>query len=508
VAKHLRAASWIEALDTPADTAELVAHHYAAASQLSPGGLPPELHDRARTAFADAGNRALVLGAPVAAAGYYRSALDLAPTDDPERGRLLFQLGRSLFSASGEGVDELQAAIPLLEAADDRTTAAEAEALLTVMAWSRADPAWRSHLDRAMAFVADAPPSRAKATVLATRARRLVVAGDNEGGLAVAREALAMADQVAVPDVRAHALNSIGLAVRATGEGDGYAELRESVAIYEQLRSIDITGALNNLGSALETDGRLREAMEAGREASRVGRRFGGGPWVQWARFDEVDNDFLLGQWDDAVRRADALIAEAEAGSDHYLVTLPLMVRSRIRIARGDVAGALADCEAHLSRARAIGDTQSLLPALASSFATFLEAGDTDRARELANELVPVQQSGRIVFRAPAYVISAHERLGLLAEVLASFRGARRTPWLEAAERVAAGDWVGAAEVYERIESPTDLAVARFRAAEQLVGAGRRSEADAQLAGALQFFRSVGATRYLREAESLRAATA
>jgi tetratricopeptide (TPR) repeat protein len=402
------------------------------------------------------------------------------------------------------------AAIQLLERVDDRTTAAEAEALLTVIAWSRADPAWRSHLDRAMAFVADAPPSRAKAMVLATHARRLVVSGDNAAGLPGAREALAMAEQLGAQDVRAHALNSIGLAKRGLGsdEGDGYDDLRESIAIYEKLNSIDTTSAWNNLGTALETDGRLREAIEASREAARAGRRFGGGPWVQWERYDQVDTDFLLGDWDAALRRANALIAEAEAGTEHYLVTVPLHVRSRIRIARGDLAGALEDAEAQLSRARAIGDAQSLVPALATSVATFAEAGKLTRAHELATELESIQRAGNLVFRAPSYVLGAMDSLGRLDEVLARFHGGRRTAWLHAAERVAAGDWPGAVEVYERIESPTDIAFARLRAAGQLVRQGRRSEADAHLAGALEFFNSVRAARYVAQAEALLAATA
>ena len=47
---------------------------------------------------------------------------------------------------------------------------------------------------------------------------------------------------------------------------------------------------------------------------------------------------------------------------------------------------------------------------------------------------------------------------------------------------------------------------AHLRAAEQFVGEGRRAEADMHLDKALAFYRSVGATRYVREAEGLLAA--
>jgi hypothetical protein len=48
----------------------------------------------------------------------------------------------------------------------------------------------------------------------------------------------------------------------------------------------------------------------------------------------------------------------------------------------------------------------------------------------------------------------------------------------------------------------------RLRAAETLAARGHRTEASEQLDKALAFYRSVGATRYIREAESLLAITA
>ena len=48
----------------------------------------------------------------------------------------------------------------------------------------------------------------------------------------------------------------------------------------------------------------------------------------------------------------------------------------------------------------------------------------------------------------------------------------------------------------------------RLRAAEQHVAAGRRAEASAERDLALAFYRSVGATRYIRQGEALLAASA
>jgi hypothetical protein len=51
-------------------------------------------------------------------------------------------------------------------------------------------------------------------------------------------------------------------------------------------------------------------------------------------------------------------------------------------------------------------------------------------------------------------------------------------------------------------------AMARFRAAQALWQEGRMVEAEAQLRGALDFFWSVGATRFIHEGEALLAALA
>jgi hypothetical protein len=51
-------------------------------------------------------------------------------------------------------------------------------------------------------------------------------------------------------------------------------------------------------------------------------------------------------------------------------------------------------------------------------------------------------------------------------------------------------------------------ALARLRAAQELVATGRPAEASDQLRQALGFFRSVGAARFIREGEGLLAASA
>ncbi|HYY73398.1 MAG TPA: hypothetical protein VE662_01145 [Solirubrobacterales bacterium] len=72
----------------------------------------------------------------------------------------------------------------------------------------------------------------------------------------------------------------------------------------------------------------------------------------------------------------------------------------------------------------------------------------------------------------------------------------------------ASGAFEESAEILEDMGAVADEAYARLRAAEALIQAGRRADGDAQLQRALAFYRSVGATAFVREAESLFAPSA
>jgi hypothetical protein len=100
-------------------------------------------------------------------------------------------------------------------------------------------------------------------------------------------------------------------------------------------------------------------------------------------------------------------------------------------------------------------------------------------------------------FAGTAKGVWAWEQFGRGREFLDGFRNRRRTIWLDAAWCVVDGDWRSAAEIYRRIETPVDEAFA-------LLHAGGHDE----LVRALSFFKRVGATRYIREAEAQLAAIA
>jgi tetratricopeptide (TPR) repeat protein len=199
---------------------------------------------------------------------------------------------------------------------------------------------------------------------------------------------------------------------------------------------------------------------------------------------------------------------ECEAGSPHYHESEYRAIRALIRLARGEIADALDDSEKALAVARRAKDPQALSPALSCRARVLFEAGRATEADAAVDELLTElgDAIGRISNVDIAWMVAP---LGRRDAFLAAVeRIGRQSRWLDAAKAIADDDFEGAADLFGEIGTAPNEALARLRAAQRLVEQSRRGEADAHLQKALAFFRSVGATRYVREGEALLAASA
>lgn len=490
----------------------MLAHHYLAALELARTTGEPalELAERARAAFREAGDRALALEAYTGAARYYQAALELWPEDDPERPDLLFRHAKaaSYFGAEG-GAQELEAAREALLASDDRESAAEAEALIGVVFWRnlQRDDAFE-HLDRASELIADAPPSPSKVAVLAERARLLMLAEETERALPLAREALAMADSLWLAASRAEILNSLGIARIQAGDLGGLDDLEASLALAQELNSPEVVRSHINLASVLVDLGQLERASRLHAEGLRHAERFGAEYGMRWLEAEQMFDLWYAGRWDEALTLAGPFIAAVEGGLSHQMAASSYGVRALVRFARGDGAGADSDSARALQVARAGKDPQNLYPVLALRARMLLRLGRRDEAERLVDEVLslwaekPFNPNFWVVDLAACLV-----ELGRPGPLLPA-PPALATPWFDAATHFLAGEFVQAAEVFARIRALPHEAFARLCAAEALLGEGRRSEADAELRRALEFYRGVGATAYIARAERLLAASA
>jgi len=515
--KHRRAARWLEELapDRAEDRAELLAHHWLAAMEYAKAASQDtaELTVRARRALRDAGDHALAVNAFAAAARWYTAALDLWPAADGERPRLLLQLGRARWLGEDAGADVLAEASDALLAAGDREGAAEAEGLLGwLLDFQGQGLLAEEHDRRAVALLEQSGPSAAKAFALTNLTAALMERGATEEALQVGRQALAMAEALQLDEQRSLALTFLGSVRVASGDPSGISEQEQAVAIAEAARSPHSSMVYGNLSSSFSALGDLARAFDLHVKAREAADRFGVAGMVTWMRSERVGFDYFQGRWDDAFQGVEQLIAESEAGSQQGMEPVCRWTRARMRLARGELDGALKDLTVGLELARLSDQPQMTLPLLALHAHALLAAGDPGQAAAQAAQLLVAAADLRVPIMGLdwsgdlAVVLEALGRGPELLELLAG--GPAPTRWFQAGAAMAAGRFAEAADRYVEIGSLPDEAFARLGAAERLLAAGARPEGSAQLQRALAFYRQVGAGGYLRRGEALLATPA
>jgi class 3 adenylate cyclase/tetratricopeptide (TPR) repeat protein len=510
--KHRLAAQWIESLGRPEDHAEMLVYHYGEALSLAraAGVKMPSIEEPARHVLREAGDRALALHAYAPAVRFYEQALELWPAAGPERARLLFDRAKAHFLTGRDGgIDLLEEAKRALLDQGDREAAAEAGIVEAMALWN----AGRNNdaLDRATAAAAlleGAPASSAKAYVVANLARYLELTGRHEDGMRIGQEAMGMADQLQLDEVRANALNTMGMARVGFGDLAGVDDLEESLRLaLEHGSPFELTRTYNNLGVMSMFAGRVERAAEVFSARLELDERFGMPRW--FGESVMAQHVYWTGHWDDAVRLVDALLAgESPASAWEVLHG----VRARVRLARDDLLGAADDCapalEAALEDEWEIGagtdvETECACVHVLLATGRLAEAADL-LEKTLALAWVPPYGWGGVVELALLL-----RTLGLpLDPVVQAAQEHPSHPWLQAAWAVARGELENAIDRLVELRCPPLESDVRVRLAERFVAEGRRAEADVQLQMALAFWRSVGATRYIREAEALLAATA
>jgi hypothetical protein len=231
---------------------------------------------------------------------------------------------------------------------------------------------------------------------------------------------------------------------------------------------------------------------------------------LRWLDAQDASVRYEVGQWDTALRLLEPTLAAADAGSPHYLETSARTFRGLIRYSRGDAEGGLADAARGDELARQAKDLQTLGPSLGAYALILAQESRTKEAAAIVDELL--ETAGRsgsfphhswiVMLMWPAAWLGRGDAFVELTEDRQAW------PAAKVGAAVLRGEFVQAAELLAQMGAATNEAHARLHAARALAQSGHRAAADQQLAHALAFFRSVGATRYVREAEALLPATA
>ena len=506
--RHRRAAEWIESLGRPEDQADLLAHHYLSALELAraAGVDSGVLAESAASALLRAGDRAIGLNAFAGAVRFFEEALELGVPEE-HRADVLFRLGAALHRSGDERcVQRLEEARDALLAASDPEKAAEACVLLAEAWWDQGqNDRGRDELERARELVRDRPASPSAARVLVEASRYAMLADQTEEAIRIGRQALEIAEALGLTELIPSALINIGSARGNSGDQPGGTkDLERAIEIARKTNHPDLGRAYNNLASIQDNFDRAYELQLLGKEAAD---RLGNAPVARFLEGQLMLSAFDLGHWDDFMRAADEFIAACEAGSPHYAEAYARERRADVLLARDELERAALDAARALELARPAKDPQALQPALAVHIRVDLARGRLTEARKTADELLSMLEKGNTSFGSMTLALHA-ETLGVAQRLPSVLARLPDRPWTRAAAAVLEGDFVRAADLSGEMGWRVDEAEVRLRAAHGLATAGRRPEADVQLRLALAFFRSVDATRYIREGEALLAATA
>ena len=189
----------------------------------------------------------------------------------------------------------------------------------------------------------------------------------------------------------------------------------------------------------------------------------------------------------------------------HYLEHQLAGLEAAIMSARADPAAERAWSRA-LELCYGAGDPQAIGPQIARRARVLLEQGRPAEVPVLVDEVLGFQdEHGALYYTWLIDLAWLLVDLGREAEMQTTAGGG---VWLEIAQAVVRHDFARAADELERCGFRADEAYARLRTAEALASEGRDAEARPHLERALAFYRSVGASTYVRRAEALLPASA
>jgi class 3 adenylate cyclase/tetratricopeptide (TPR) repeat protein len=372
-ALHAAAAAWMEqkAGDRIEEHLAAIAEHLALASD----------HRRAAEMFERAAEHATATGGLITACSLYRRCLECFAADGDDHGvaatRVRVDAARQLELIGEVAAVEEHLAIAERDAValGDRKVLAVTGCALARRALVTGDvPTAKEHL-RVARPLADAVGGRVLAEVLLVESWSLDLSNDEEGALAPARAALAIAQEVGHAELEIRAHNQLAISLSRTGGYDAAgAHIDAAIAITRRIGNpmreamlLSTLGALDHIRATRESDGDLTPALEHYRRSVDLCREHG----YEGVQYDVLANlaqaEIESGRIDDGATHALECLLAAVALGEGPLVVFAVVVLGQAEIARGEVAGGLAMIGVALRDERAVG-TQDELDRILGTF--------------------------------------------------------------------------------------------------------------------------------------------
>ncbi len=545
--------------------AGLVAHPTAAAWHWHEAHATNEVHDAAVTAA----GRAEAVHAPGDALAALELALSSVDTDEPSTrpgGRraqgdgsrsdpapLLIRAAEASFAAGrpGRAAAYLETVMSGLDERRDRTELGLLHERLGRYRRAAGDSEGAvAALQRAVALV-PAEPTVERATVLAALAQVKMLEGTFSEAERLARDAIRVAESCGA-DARtqlAHATTTLGVSL---GWGDdpesGVALLGKAQALAEEAGDQDeLFRVYANLTTVLDLVGRREEAVKIAYGGIEASRRAGlEAVYGNFLRGNAADSLFLLGRWAES-RALSATALEWSPAGVAFVSSVDSLAIVEIETRAGEYAGRLLG--QLLLELETVRDSQYGVPVYraAASFALWRnDHVDARRAAERGWQLVVGSEDWSLVAKMASTVAEvdsaagadAHARRDLAGlanarsragEVVAEAEAAVRSSGVSSAigsrreadaylataaahrgrleGRDDSAHWAALADCWAALANPYEVARARWREAEALLGSGEgrssRAQARAPLHEAVAIALELAARPMLRELREL-----
>jgi class 3 adenylate cyclase len=422
--RHRVAAAWIEAKagDRVEDLAEVLAHHYLRALELAEVAgdreQAAEVGAPARKFLALAGERALGLDTRQAEARLGR-ALELTPSNDPQRAELLIRWADAAFQAGRprDAAETLDDALVLLRARGETEATARALQIRSRVSLRIGEG---RHLELAAEAVELLEQDRPGPTLVAAYeqlANAQCVAGAYAESIAAADRSRELAGALGLPEP-ARALGYRGFARVYLGDAEGLTEMERALELLIDQGAGRAAAVLqNNLAMArfpLRGPARAVADFEEGvafceqRGLLEPGTQLESGCLVFLVQ---------LGRADEALERAARLVPMLEARGDTHSLSEVRAVEIAVRLARGehDVTR-LTDWL--IEMARTVAATDVVMFALASAAAALADSAP-EIARGLLAELEQTPGAHETVYYPLQLAATVRTALGIADVALA-----------------------------------------------------------------------------------------
>jgi class 3 adenylate cyclase/tetratricopeptide (TPR) repeat protein len=526
--RHIAAARWIESKATARveDLAEVLAYHYATASELAAAAgqseLVAQLEAPTLRFLTLSGERALGLDTAAAVTSFDR-ALTLTPRGHPQRAEVLSRFGQAALDAGRlvQAAEALEEAIAAFRKLGDLPAAARAMFTLVQVMSSLGDPRTFEIGAEALSLLEPVPPGPELVGALIEVARAGTLGGEPEQGVSFAERALALAVELGLP-LPARALGYKGLARAELGDQGGLTDMRQALHIAIEAGQGREAGTLyNNLGRTTWPFEGPAAALEVYRQGVVFNEARGLASLAIWIGASLLDALADSGELDEVLATAGRLAERAEiVGVLPSLLTVR-SVQARVLALRGEAELAAPFLDWLEDSSRDTGAPEEMVLGLASAAIARTALGHADRAAELLNELAATPQLGAVRGSFPAWVcpmVRAALQLGdrALAERIAGSVEpiipyaehavvAARAALAEADQDFQAGaeSYADAADRWERFGVVAERAFALLGQGRCLVGLARPNEAVTVLRRAREIFERLQAAPALAEIDAL-----